>query len=100
MMPSAPTAHFSNPPPVNMLYMPSSPPAFLPGADSSHLLSAAPSNPGTGTRQAIRHIASTTMVKTIRDFSSGILKQLLRVLRMEVNIYGVTGQVFLPGWPV
>ena len=46
----------------------------------------APSKPGIGTSEASRQIPSTTIVNKIRDFSSGILKQLLSVLRIEENI--------------
>ena len=96
MMPKAPTAQCSKPPPVNMLYMPRKPPPlFCPALDSKNLASASPSSPGTGTREV-----STTMVKMIRDFSSGILKQLLSVLMMEVNIYELTERVFPPVAPV
>ena len=44
------------------------------------------SSPGTGTSEARRQMPSTIMVNKIRDFSSGILKQLLRVVKMEENI--------------
>ena len=44
-------------------------------------------------REVSRQIPSTIMVKRMRDFNSGILKQLLRVLRMELNIYVMTGPV-------
>src|SRR5580658_3454242 len=96
MIPSAPTAHRSNPPPVNMLYMFNKPPApAFPGAESKYFLNASPSNPGTGTNEASRQIASTRTVKPMRDFSSGILRQLFRVLRMDVNIGNSLGRLFV-----
>src|SRR5665213_3706732 len=87
MMPNAPTAQCSNPPPVKRLYIPRKPlPMFFPPPASKKALSAPLSKPGQGTRQAKRQIPSTISVKTIRDFNSGILKQLLNVLRMALNI--------------
>src|SRR5580658_2868697 len=50
------------------------------------LVSARASSPGIGTNDASRQTPRTTSVKTIRDFSSGILKQLLNVLMIEENI--------------
>jgi hypothetical protein len=38
------------------------------------------------TTAATRAIAKTNIVKMIRDFSSGILKQLLKVLAMLANM--------------
>ena len=87
MMPSAPTAQCSSAPPVNMLYMPSNAAAALRRA----LLGNKPParrhpDPGMRIIAARRQIASTTSVNRIRDFSSGILKQLLKVLVMEASM--------------
>jgi hypothetical protein len=42
--------------------------------------------PGVGIKEARRQMPSTIMVKKILDFSSGILKQLPKVVRMDLSI--------------
>jgi hypothetical protein len=71
-----------------MLYIPISPPPelFLPAADSKNFASQGVSRPGHGTSDASRQIPSTINVKMIRDFSSGILKQLPSVVKMDRNM--------------
>src|SRR6185369_12531468 len=85
MMPSAPTAQCSSAPPVNKLYIPST---DAPAAAWSwtYCANTPPSRPGMRTTAASRQIASTIMVNRIRDFSSGILKQLLKVLAIAANM--------------
>ena len=83
MIPSAPTAHFSKPPPVNMLYIPSKPLPRFAAPDRSRPSSARRPSRECGTRPISRQIPNTISVNKIRDFSSGILKQLLNVLRMD-----------------
>src|SRR6186997_2278318 len=96
MMPRAPTAQCSRAPPVNRLYIPNTPP--LPPADlSKNAVSATPSRPGIRTNAINRQTARMATVNKIRDFNSGILKQLVNVLAMEANMgrgesgYGLAG---------
>src|SRR5436190_22962249 len=86
MIPSVATAQRSSAPPVNMLYMPSKPP--LPCLDilSKYSLRAWPLRPGMGIIEASRQMPRTTSVKMMRDLSSGILKQLAKVLAMARNM--------------
>ena len=87
MMPSEPMEQCSMPPPVNMLNRPSTPPrSFL----SMYSASAAPFSQGMGMSDARRQIASTPTVNKIRDFNSGILKQLANVVTMLRNMVWVT----------
>src|SRR5882672_7705183 len=98
MMPSAPTAQRSSAPPVNMLYMPSNPPPSFEAFSAKNFVNAAPSSPGIGIMAATRQIPSTIRVKTIRDFSSGILKQLAKVLTMfAIMGGGDRGRYFAAG---
>src|SRR5207249_3216948 len=85
MIPRAPTAQCSSAPPVNMLYMPSTeaPLAACALKNSANVL---PSRPGMRITASNRQIASTISVNKIRDFSSGILKQLLKVLAMAASM--------------
>src|SRR6266700_3282363 len=85
MMPKAPTAQCSSAPPVKRLYMPSTE-APVAACDSKNCARALPLRPGMRTTASSRQIASTTNVKRIRDLSSGILKQLLKVLAMAAII--------------
>src|SRR5580700_3024545 len=89
MMPSVPMAQRSKPPPVNILYIPTNPPAAPPALAllERNSFKAAPFRPGVGMREATRQMPSTIMVKRMRDFSSGILKQLLNVLKMDWIIF-------------
>src|SRR6266850_6321571 len=85
IMPSAPRAQCSNAPPVNKLYIPSMElPA--PACCAKKSASAFPFNPGIRTTASSRQMARTIRVKMIRDLSSGILKQLLKVLAREASI--------------
>src|ERR1039458_6838633 len=85
MMPSAPTAQLPSAPPANVLYITSNP---APDWEFSlkNFASAWPSIPGMTMKAVSRQTASSMIVNKIRDFSSGILKQLPRVLAMERNI--------------
>src|SRR5438552_9450945 len=87
MMPKAPMAQFSSAPPVKRLYMPSTE-APLAAWDLKNAANTAPSSPGMRITASIRHIARTIKVNKIRDFSSGILKQLLKVLAMAASMVG------------
>jgi hypothetical protein len=69
-----------------MLYMPINPLEFFPAPDRKYSAIAALSRPGVGTSEARRQIPSNSSVNMIRDFSSGILKQLPKVVKMEENI--------------
>src|SRR5688500_5981461 len=86
IMPSAPMAHCFNAPPVNRLYMPTTEFDILPAFESNHSRNALPSRPGTGTQAMTRHKKRTASVKRIRDFNSGILKQLAKVLKRLANM--------------
>src|SRR5882757_774709 len=99
MMVNAPIAQFCNAPPENELSKPMAPPPELREASSTALFNVAPSNPGRWMYAVKRQIARTTTVKIIRDFNSGILKQLLKVLTMERNMARLKPsqfQLFLP----
>src|SRR5260221_13687 len=89
MIPSAPTAQRSRAPPVNMLYIPRRPPPPRLAACSKNFDNATPSRPGIGIMAVSRQMPRTIRVKRMRDFSSGILKQLANVLTMAANISGV-----------
>src|SRR6188508_1786268 len=89
MMPRAPTAHFCSAPPVNKLYIPSTPPPVVARFASNHSLSAVPSRLGTVTHATTRQTASSKRVKRIRDLSSGILKQFANVSAMFLNMRGL-----------
>src|SRR5664280_2556578 len=85
MMPSDPMAQCSNAPPAKVLYRPSIPPPLC-ALWLKKLVSASPFKPGIRIQVIKRQIASTPSVNKIRDFSSGILKQLVNVLAMERNM--------------
>src|SRR5208282_2825577 len=84
MMPSDPMAQCSNAPPANVLYMPSNPPP--PWARLKYSVNAVPFKPGMRIYAINRHTANKPNVNKIRDFSSGILKQLANVLKMLRNM--------------
>jgi len=97
MMPKVPTAQCSRAPPVNVLYRPrTEDPACW--CDSKNFASAAPFKPGIRTTASSRQIASTINVNRIRDFSSGILKQLLKVVAMAENILIQKSAVKVSNW--
>ena len=85
MMPSVPMAQCSIAPPANVFNIPSGPP---PCEWCVEIMLQAPcrSNPGMRIHAISRTTASTPSVNKIRDFSSGILKQLPNVLKMERNM--------------
>src|ERR1043166_6485254 len=85
---SAPMAQFSKPPPVNKLYIPNTPPPDLPPPVSKNAFSLAASRPGAGTRAHNRQMPNSNRVNRILDFSSGILKQLEKVLAIFANMRG------------
>src|SRR5579872_1734474 len=90
MIPNVPTAQRSKPPPVNRLYIPKKPLVLLPPLVWKYVVSKPAFKPGQGISEANRQTPKTTSVKTIRDLSSGILKQLSNVLKMEENISALT----------
>src|SRR5438477_5223600 len=100
MIPKAPTAHFSNAPPVNMLYMSSKPPpSLLRAACLKKSARAAPSSPGTGNIAMMRQIPKRRRVKRMRDLSYGILKQLAKVFMMVLimrQVFEEAARVFHP----
>ena len=77
-------AQCSNAPPANVLYMPSNPP--LPWARWKYSVNAVPFKPGMRIYAISRHTANKPSVNKMRDFSSGILKQLANVLKMLRNM--------------
>src|SRR5437879_13697414 len=85
MMPRAPTAQCSSAPPVKRLYMPSTE-APLAAWVRKNSANTAPSSPGMRTTASSRQMARTIRVNKIRDLSSGILKQLLKVLAMAESM--------------
>src|SRR5664279_1936276 len=85
MMPNAPIAQFSSAPPLNMLYSPSNEPA-PPLLLSKNAGSDVASSPGTCTTAVSLQMARTKAVNKIRDFNSGILKQLLNVWAMAPSM--------------
>src|SRR3569832_1843647 len=87
MMPSEPTAQRSSVPPVNRLYMPSTeaPWAAWVLKNSARTF---PFSPGIRMIASSRQMASSMKVNRILDLSSGILKQLLKVLAMAASMGG------------
>jgi hypothetical protein len=68
-----------------MLYMPSN--EFISRVVSSkNAVNEDASSPGTGIHANNRQIPKRSSVNSILDFSSGILKQLAKVLAMALNI--------------
>src|SRR5207249_8160234 len=81
-----PTAQCSSAPPVNKLYMPNREEP-LAACRSKKSARALPFKPGMRTTASSRQMARTIRVNKIRDLSSGILKQLLKVLAMAESIF-------------
>src|ERR1700722_8134381 len=88
MMVNAPMAQFSVAPPLNILIIPSGELVWA-WICSKNVFNAAPSSPGTRTHASNRQIAGIIMVNKIRDLSSGILKQLLKVWKIDASMNSV-----------
>src|ERR1700678_2339447 len=95
MMLNAEIAHRSEAPPANVLYKPSMPPVpcDLVKLDARTF----PSMPGSRTYPSTWATASNPNVNKIRDFSSGILKQLTKVLMKLRNMNQITRNQTLAG---
>jgi hypothetical protein len=75
-----------NAPPANVLYMPSKRRAGNFAPSKKLAANAVAVQTGNGDEASNRQTASIPSVNKIRDFSSGILKQLANVLKMERNM--------------
>src|SRR6266481_1243070 len=87
MMPKDPIAQRSSAPPVNKLYIPSTDAPWAAWVLKKSA-STCPFNPGIRIIASSRQMASSMKVNKILDLSSGILKQLLKVLAMAANMLG------------
>src|SRR3974377_912727 len=97
MNPKTPTAQCSRAPPVKRLYIPSiEDPAAAFALLSKKADKVRPSRPGMRTTASSRQIASTIKVKRIRDLSSGILKQLLKVLTIAASMVVLSSEIRRP----